>query len=120
MRAKQRGVSMAGLLAGLVILVFLALLGMKVAPAYIEFFTAKKAIVAIASENRNGSVGDIRGAFARRANIDDITAVDAKDLEITKEGGQVVVSAAYRKEVPLFMNVGLYFDFKLSSQATGD
>ena len=120
MRDKQGGISMAGLLVGLVVLVFLALLGMKVAPAYIEFFTAKKAIIAIANENRNGSVADIRRAFQNRANVDDITAVDMKDLEITKEGGQVVVNAAYRKEVPLFMNVGLYFDFRLSSQAAGD
>jgi len=52
--------------------------------------------------------------------VDDITAVDMKDLEITKEGGQVVINAAYRKEVPLFANVGLYFNFKLSSQATGE
>jgi hypothetical protein len=120
MRFRQRGISMSGLLVGLVILVVLALLGMKVSPAYIEYFTAKKAIIAIANENRNGSVMDIRRAFQNRANVDDITAVDMKDLEITKEGGQVVINAAYRKEVPLFANVGLYFNFKLSSQATGE
>jgi hypothetical protein len=42
--------------------------------------------------------------------------VSANDLVITKEGGQVVISFSYRKEVPLFANVGLYFNFEASSK----
>ena len=37
------------------------------------------------------------------------------DLVISREGGQVVISFAYRKEIPLFANVGLYIDFQASS-----
>jgi hypothetical protein len=35
---------------------------------------------------------------------------------VTKEGNEVVISFAYRKEVPLFANVGLYIDFAASSK----
>ena len=53
----------------------------------------------------------VRNAFDARAQIDNITAIKPADLEITKEGNQMVIGFAYRKEVQLFNNVGLYFDF---------
>jgi Tfp pilus assembly protein PilV len=115
MYKKQLGVSLSGLLISAFIVVVLALLALKIVPAYIEFATAKKAINAIASEGAT-SVADVRKSFDARATIDDITAVSANDLVITKQGGQVVISFSYRKEVPLFANVGLYFNFAASTQ----
>jgi Tfp pilus assembly major pilin PilA len=112
MNMRQGGVSLGGLLIVLVILGVIAALGLKLIPAYIEYAKAKAAIVAIGSDrSRSGSVAEIRKAFDARANIDDISAVKAQDLEITKEGGDVVISFAYRKEIPLAGNVGLYVDF---------
>ena len=35
----------------------------------------------------------------------------ASDLEITKDGQDVVITFQYRKEVPLVANVGLFVDF---------
>jgi hypothetical protein len=57
----------------------------------------------------------VRRAFDSRAAIDDITAVRAADLGITKQGNDMVISFSYRKEVPLFANVGLYMDFSATS-----
>ena len=53
----------------------------------------------------------MRRAFNARAQIDDITVIKASDLDITKQGSDMVISFSYRKEVPLFANVGLYVDF---------
>jgi hypothetical protein len=94
----------------------LALLGMKLIPAYMEYGTAKNAIQGIARDKGNASPQEIRRAFDSRAAIDDITAVKASDLEITKDGGEVVIRFAYRKEVPLFANVGVYMDFAASTK----
>jgi predicted dinucleotide-binding enzyme len=116
MRNKQTGVSLSGLIVVFVILIFLALLGMKVGPAVAEFFTAKKHIVAIAQEKRNASVAEIRKAWEQRTMIDEVSTISANDLEITKDGGDVVISFAYKKEVPLFANIGLYIDFAASSK----
>ena len=118
MRNRQLGVSLIGLIFGAVILIFALLLGMKVFPPYLEFFTAKKLITQIANEQRGGSVGDIRKSWQLKTAIEDVPSVNDKDLEITKEGGEVVIAFAYRKEVPLFVNVGIYFDFAASSRAT--
>ena len=51
-----------------------------------------------------------------RATIDDITSVKPQDLEITKEGSEVVIAFGYRKEVPLFGGVGLYIDYSAKTK----
>lgn len=116
MRNSQLGVSLGGLMVVLFILIILGLLGLKVAPPYMEFASIKKAVISVAQERQGASVADIRKAFDSRAAIDDFTSVKGSDLEVTKEGGQIVISAAYRKEVPLFWNVGIYWDFAVSSR----
>lgn len=118
MRNRQRGVSLMGLIIGAVILMFVLLLGMKVLPPYLEYFTAKKHIAQIAQEQRAGTVADVRRAWQLKTAIEDVPSVNDKDLEVTKEGGEIVISFAYRKEVPLFANVGVYMDFAASSKGT--
>jgi len=108
---QQQGLSLIALIIGLIVVAMVALGGMKVIPSYLEYRSAKNAIDAIARERQGASVADIRRAFDNRSAIDDINTVKAADLEITKEGNGVVISFAYRKEVPLFNNVGLYIDY---------
>jgi hypothetical protein len=116
MHSRQSGVSLGGLLVVLVILVVVGLLALKVIPPYMEFRTAKNAIEAVAREQQGASVNDVRRAFDKRAQIDDINSVKAQDLEVTKDGQEITIGFAYRKDVPLFRNVGLYFDFAASSR----
>lgn len=116
MRRKQLGLSLGALMVGAFVFIILALLGMKVAPSYLEFYTIKKAVVALSAEKRGASPNDIRKAFDQRAQVDDISTIKGSDLEITKEGSEIVINAAYRREIPLFGNVGLHIDFAASSK----
>jgi hypothetical protein len=118
MRNRQRGVSLMGLIFGAVVLIFVLLLGMKTLPPWLEFYTAKKHITQIAQEQRAGTVGDVRRAWQLKTAIEDVPSISDKDLEVTKDGGEIVISFAYRKEVPLFANVGVYMDFAASSKGT--
>ena len=115
MRKQQYGVSIMGLLFILVIVIVVALFGMKVIPSVLEYRSAKGAIQAVA---RSGATSpqDVRRAFENRATIDNISSVRPQDLEITREGNQVVIGFAYRKEIPLFTGVGLYLDFAANSR----
>jgi hypothetical protein len=114
-RRMQKGVTITSLVIGLVVVIFAALLGFKLIPPYMEFRAIKGAIVAIARERQGGSVADIRRAFESRQAIDDFQSVKAADLDISKQGNQVIIAFAYRKEVPLFANVGMYLDFTANS-----
>lgn len=116
MRRQQLGFSLGALMAGAFVFIILALLGMKVAPSYMEFYTIKSALSAMSTDKRGASPNDIRKAFDQRAQVDDITTIKGSDLEITKEGNEIVINAAYRKEIPLFRNIGLHIDFAASSK----
>ena len=114
MRNRQLGLSLGGLIFGSIVLVFVILLGLKVGPQYMEYFTAKDAISAIAKSGETAPA-EIRKSFELRQAIDNIPSLKPSDLDISSAGGQVVISFAYRKEIPLFANVGLYIDFQASS-----
>ena len=112
MSLRQRGISLVGLIVVLFVIVVLGIFSLKLIPAYMEFYKAQAAIEAIASDrSKTSSVNEVRKAFDARATIDDISSVKAADLEITKDGADVVIGFSYRKEVPLFGNVGLFVDF---------
>ena len=108
---RQQGLSMTTFMVVAVILVFAAIGGMMVGPAYMEYGKVKKAVAAIAMEGRTATVGEVRKAFGRRAQVDDINVISGEDLDVTKDGGDVVVSFAYTKKVSLFGNISLQIDF---------
>jgi len=118
MRSRQQGITLMGLIVGAVVLIFAAVLGMKLVPSYIEFFAVKKALAGIAvdTRGRGTSVADVRRLFENRSAVDDINSVKSSDLEISKEGNDYVVAASWRREVPLFANIGVYIDFAASSR----
>lgn len=115
MNSKQGGVTVSGLVLWLVVFIVVALLAMKLVPAYMEYGSAKNAIDAIARDRNAGTPAEVRRAFAARAAIDDISVVKSADLDVTKQGNEMVISFAYRKEVPLFANIGIYLDFAAST-----
>ena len=104
------------MLLGLVF-ILVGILSLKLVGPYMEYFKIKAAVLAIAQDKaKTTSVGEVRKAFDARATIDDIASVKASDLEITKEGGDVVIAFSYRKEVPMFANVGMFVDFSGNSK----
>jgi len=118
MRNRQQGITLMGLIIGGFVLVFAALLAMKLLPPYLEYFSVKKALTGIALETRGrgATAADVRRAFENRSAIDNISSVHPNTLEISKQGNDLLITASYRKEVPLFANIGVYIDFMASSK----
>jgi hypothetical protein len=114
---QQRGLSLIGLLIVSAVIVVVALIGFKLLPSYIEYFTVKRVITDLASgsEVRGGTVRDVMMAFKRRQAIDDITSIDASDLEVTKEGEGFTIVAAYQRCTPLLSNVSVCIDFEATA-----
>jgi len=114
---KQRGAGLSGLFLWSFVLFFVAVLGMKLVPVYIENAAIKKTLIAIANDPvlQNGTKAEIRTSFNKRAQIDDISVVNESDIEFSKENGQVVLSIIYSVKIPLFANISLYLDFNVRS-----
>jgi hypothetical protein len=106
---RQRGLSIIGLIFIGLIVVGLLTIGFKAVPAVIEYIAIERAVQKV--RNEGSTVRDIQAAFDRHATIDDITSINSKDLDITKEGDQIVISYAYQKKIPIVDNVSLVIDF---------
>ncbi|MBL8378201.1 MAG: DUF4845 domain-containing protein [Burkholderiales bacterium] len=108
--ARARGVSMLGILFICVAIVLVAVGALKVIPSYLEFRNIRAA--AVAARDGGKTVVDIQKAFDRAAQINDITTLSGKDLDIAKDGaGNIVVSFKYEKKIPLFYNVSLIIEY---------
>ena len=117
MRAKQQGVTVVGMVLIAAGIVFVAVIGLKLIPAYVEFATIQNHLreLARAPDTQTATPRDIMFAYNRRAQIDNITAIDGRDLEISREGGNVVLSAFWEKRIKLVGNVSACIDFEASS-----
>ncbi|MDR0379072.1 MAG: DUF4845 domain-containing protein [Candidatus Accumulibacter sp.] len=113
----QRGVSLSGLIVWAVIIALVALLGIKVVPEVVDFYRIRKIVAATAANADGRTVGEIRSIFERYADVDGVTTITPADLDISKDGGSVVVAFAYEKRIPLFLNVSLLFDFQGASRS---
>lgn len=111
---QQRGLSLIGLIFFGGVAVALLMLGMKIVPSVIEYIAIERAIQKVKTEGT--TVGEIRAAFDRYATIDDITTINSRDLDVTKEGDQIVVSFAYEKRVPVMDKVWLVIDYSGSTR----
>ena len=117
---KQRGITFIGLVFVVAAIVFVAVIGMKLTPAYLEFMSVKKVIAKIAREPSFAEMNkkDIADEFDKGALIDNIKVVQGSDLEITKQdSGKQIVSAQYQVVVPLVANVSALLDFKASTDS---
>lgn len=117
MSLKQKGIGLVSLLMWSVVLVLIVITSLRIVPAYIEYSAIKKNLSAIAKDTslQNTNLNQIRLAFSRRAQIDDIKSISGQDIKISRENGRVILSVGYTEKIPLFSNVSLSIDFEAVS-----
>lgn len=119
---RQKGIGFIGLAFVAIVVGVLVLLGFRLLPAYLQFFTVKSALKEITNntELKNASLPEIRSAFDKRAMVNDINVITGRDLEVEKgRDGGFTVSASYSQQIPLFQNVSACIDFSASSSTEG-
>jgi Tfp pilus assembly major pilin PilA len=113
---RQRGVTLIGFIIIAALVAALGVLAFRAIPIYNEFFTVRKILRAINTESSEATPADIRKQFDLKASADYVYDIKSRDLDITKDGGRIVVSVTYSKTLPLFANVSLLFDFEASNR----
>jgi len=111
--SKQRGVSLSGTIFVLVVLAVLFVFGAKLVPVVTEYLAIKKAIVM--AKDAGSTVRDIQISFDKQADIQNISALQGKDLEILKNGDTFVISFAYEKKIPIGGPASLLLEFNGST-----
>lgn len=100
-RARQRGITLFGLMFWAVVIGFGGYLLVRTLPTMNEYFTIQRTVDKVAA-SQPATVSEARMAFDRQRDIEySIVSVTGKDLQITKENDRVVIAFAYNKEVPI-------------------
>ncbi|HQT30119.1 MAG TPA: DUF4845 domain-containing protein [Thiobacillus sp.] len=117
MQHRQRGLTMFSFLFFAVVFIAIAMLAMKLVPAYIEFFSVKKILATMGQEPdlKDKSNADIRNDFAKRASVGYVTVVKPEDINVVRQAGVPVISVDYAFRTKLVGNVSLVVDFSASS-----
>jgi len=113
----QKGMTFIGLVLVIAAVVFLAIIGMKVVPSYIEYFGVKKIINRIANESNFNEMNkkDIITEFDKNADTGYITVIKGSDLVITKGDSGNVVTAEYQVTLPIVANASILLDFNVTT-----
>lgn len=98
MKQRQRGVTFVGLVVIGAVVAALGIVVAQLIPTLIEYQAIHKAARRAAS---GATVAEVRSIFDKAAAIDDISSINGRDLEISKENDQVVVAFAYEREIHL-------------------
>ncbi|MFO1414399.1 MAG: DUF4845 domain-containing protein [Burkholderiales bacterium] len=109
----QRGISIIGFLFVAAVIVIFALVGFRMIPAYIEWYTVQRALEsAVADAGNDPSLNNIRRAMERKLSADYADAVTAKDVNVVKEGNTITAQVSWQKVLPMVANVSILIDFE--------
>jgi hypothetical protein len=114
---KQLGISFSGFIMVAFVLIFVAILGMKIAPVYIHNAQISSILRSVASDPamQNASLKEIKESYGKRAYINAISDLSAEDIEIVRDGTMLSLSANYAVKIPLVANITLLLEFNPSS-----
>ena len=112
-RQPQQGMTFIGLLCILALVGTIGYAGVRLVPVYINYMKLARTMESAATEFKGESadLGGVRKSLDRHWAIEDITAVDQKDIEITRDDGGLQLHVAYDDTVPYIANISLSVHF---------
>ena len=113
MRRPQQGMTFLGLLCVLVLVGIVVYAGIRLTPVYLNYMTIARTLDAVAADFKGDSPSPeaIRSSLSRHWEVQTISAVDFKDVEITKDDSGVTMHVAYDDSEPYIANVSLSVHF---------
>ena len=109
---QQRGMTAIGWMLVLAMIGFFTLLGLRMVPAYMEFYKVVSSLESLEKESGFGSPGEIRKLLERRFEISYVNVLTPADVTIKTSGNQFVVTAAYEKTEHIAGNAHVLMDFE--------
>src|ERR1700761_5466383 len=115
MDKRQRGMTFIGLLFILAMVGVIGYAGIRLVPVYLNYMKVSKILDATATELQGSNdLGNIKRTLEKHWQIDDPTAPDLKEIEVTKDETGAVIRASYDDTVPYISNVSLTVHFDKS------
>jgi hypothetical protein len=113
--AQQRGLTILGFLLLAAVVVFFAMVGFRVIPSYVEYFSVKRAL-----EDTMRSEGvdpnqplAFRNELTRRLQTSYVEEVKASDAILQRRGSQLVAELAWERRLHMFGNASILLEFEV-------
>jgi len=114
MRRRQQGMTFIGLMCILALVGVIVYAGIRLVPVYLNYMNIVHTMQVVASEfkGENPDPAGIRRSIEKHWEIEAITSVDFKDVEVTKDDTGVSMHVLYDDTVPYIANVSLSVHFE--------
>ena len=111
-RARQRGITLFGLVFWAGLVGFTAYLLVRTLPTVNEYLTIQRAVENIA-KSQPATVAEARAAFDKQRELEySISSISGRDIMVTKENDKVVIGFAYDKLIPIYGPVHLLIKYE--------
>jgi hypothetical protein len=110
---RQRGMTFIGILFIMALVGVILYAGLRLTPLYLNYMKVARSMDAAAAEFKsdNPDPGLVRRSLEKHWQIEDISGVEAKEVEIVKDDSGVALHVAYDDAVPYVSNVSLSVHF---------
>jgi hypothetical protein len=114
---RQGGLSILGFLFVSAVLVVAVMIGFRVAPPIIEYYSVKQALSDSLREisDPGSAIPDVRRSFQKRADAGYIDSVRGADIEVTRNNNIVTASVAWTRRLHLVANASLLLEFEATA-----
>lgn len=104
---RQRGMGLLGLLLIAIMVGFFVMSAIRILPGYLEYMSVRDIVERVAGEyDRNGDTfADLRRKLADYFNTNQIKTLDPRDIEISRDEGDVIINANYEQRIPLVWRI---------------
>ena len=116
-RDRQAGLTIVGFVLVAAVVMTIAMIGFRVLPSYIEYFSVEKTLKQTLLNSRDGvTPNEFRRDFDLKASANYIDSVRGTDVELTREGNELIASASWTTTLHLVGNVSLLLEFEASAR----
>jgi hypothetical protein len=112
-RNRQQGITLIGFLVVGAFIGLFVLAGIKLVPVYMEYAKIESTLEKVRDEyeGQKPSIEQVRSAIERRFDIESVTALTARDIQITRIEGGFEMRATYDGRTSYLGNLFLVAEF---------
>jgi Tfp pilus assembly major pilin PilA len=111
MGRRERGITLIGFIFVAIVVVTVALIGFRVLPAYIEYYSVQKALQTALDDSPTGNLAEIRRAFDRKLSAGYVESVRPTDIQVSRQGNVITASIEWQRVLHMIGNASILLEF---------
>ena len=114
---QQSGLSLLWFMFVVAVVLVVTVVGFRVLPAYIEYYSVERALGQALAEVRDlNNSGELRRAFQKKVDAGYIESVDGRSIEVEKIGNEFYATVEWTRKLHLVGNVSLLIEFQAAAK----